>query len=374
MTKRVLLTIGILILVIAPIIAVKASQIMAMISAGESFVPPPESVSSFPVQEQRWQTRLTAVGTVTAVRGVTVSTEVPGTVRSILFDSGQNVKTGQVLVRLDTSVEQAQLNASVAAGRLAKVSYERAKALRVMDANSRADFEAAEASALQTDAEVNQVRATIAKKTIRAPFTGRLGVRQVDPGQFLNAGAPVVDLIALKPIYVDFLLPQSNLAVLKTGLEVQVTMDAFGDDPFVGRLQNINARVEESSRNVRIRAELENADEKLRPGMFVDVEVILPDERPVLLIPSTAVLYAPYGNSVYVIEENAEEGGEGLVANQRVVRLGEKRGDFVSVDEGLAANDRVVSAGAFKLQNGMAVVINDEGAPEPLVEPEPDNN
>lgn len=374
MTKRVLLTIGILILVIAPIIAVKASQIMAMISAGESFVPPPESVSSFPVQEQRWQTRLTAVGTVTAVRGVTVSTEVPGTVRSILFDSGQNVKTGQVLVRLDTSVEQAQLNASVAAGRLAKVSYERAKALRVMDANSRADFEAAEASALQTDAEVNQVRATIAKKTIRAPFTGRLGVRQVDPGQFLNAGAPVVDLIALKPIYVDFLLPQSNLAVLKTGLEVQVTMDAFGDDPFVGRLQNINARVEESSRNVRIRAELENADEKLRPGMFVDVEVILPDERPVLLIPSTAVLYAPYGNSVYVIEESAEEGGEGLVANQRVVRLGEKRGDFVSVDEGLAANDRVVSAGAFKLQNGMAVVINDEGAPEPLVEPEPDNN
>ncbi|MEL6339033.1 MAG: efflux RND transporter periplasmic adaptor subunit [Myxococcota bacterium] len=374
MTKRVLLTIGILILVIAPIIAVKASQIMAMISAGESFVPPPESVSSFQVQERMWQTRLTAVGTVTAVRGVTVSTEVPGTVRSILFDSGQNVKTGQVLVRLDTSVEQAQLNASVAAGRLAKVSYERAKALRVMDANSRADFEAAEASALQTDAEVNQVRATIAKKTIRAPFTGRLGIRQVDPGQFLNAGAPVVDLIALKPIYVDFLLPQSNLAVLRTGLEVQVTMDAFADDPFVGRLQNINAKVEEASRNVRIRAELENADEKLRPGMFVDVEVILPDERPVLLIPSTAVLYAPYGNSVYVIEENTEEGGEGLVANQRVVRLGEKRGDFVAVDEGLAGNERVVSAGAFKLQNGMAVVINDEGAPEPSVEPEPDNN
>lgn len=373
MTKRIFIAIGALMLIVVPIVAVKVSQIMALIAAGESFVQPPESVSSFEVEKQTWRTRLSAVGTVAAVRAVTVSTEVPGTVRSLAFDSGQTVNVGEVLLRLDSSVERAELHASMAAGRLATVNYERAKRLRVMDANSRADFDSAEASALQADAEITRVRATLEKKTIRAPFAGRLGIRRVDPGQFLSAGDPVVDLITLTPIYVDFLLPQKTLAQLEKGLDVEVIADAFPDERFTGTLQTINARVEEVSRNVRLRAVFENQGEKLRPGMFVEVRVDLPDVREVLVVPATAVLYAPFGDSVYVIEASQDESGEGLVASQRFVRLGETRGDFVAIESGIEVGEKVVSAGGFKLRNAMAVVVNNEGAPALSLQPEPEN-
>lgn len=371
MRKRVgIALVGVLVLVL-PLVGIKASQIVAMIEAGKSFVPPPQSVSAAEAQAESWRSRLTAIGTVTAVRGVQISTEIPGIVRTIAFESGQRVKTGEVLVRLDTAVERAQLQAAEAAASLAQVNFERAKKLRARDATSQAAFQTAEANARQARAQVAQAVAVIERKTLRAPFAGRLGLREVDPGQFLSAGTSVVQLVAMSPVYVDFLLPQQRLAVLEEGLDIEVRSDAFPGAIFAGKLESIDARVEESTRNVRLRAILDNTDEKLRAGMFVEVRVLLPDVQQVTVVPSTAVLYAPYGNSMFVVE-SPEEGG-GTVANQRFVRLGERRGDFVVVTSGVEPGETVVNSGAFKLRNGMPVAVQAGKGPDAQIEPNPAN-
>ncbi|MEO1173543.1 MAG: efflux RND transporter periplasmic adaptor subunit, partial [Myxococcota bacterium] len=276
------------------------------------------------------------------------------------------VKAGQVLVRLDTSVEYAELQSAIAAAKLTKINLDRASKLNSKKFSTDSAVQNAEAANLQADARVAQARAVISRKTITAPFSGRLGIRQVDLGQFLNVGTPVVELVSDQKMYVDFMLPQRFLADLVPGLEVTVRTDAFGEQTFDGKIESVEARVDDSSRNVRFRAALDNPDAKLRDGMFVDLEVSVPEEKKLVVVPTTAIIYAPYGNSVYVVTDDDGQ----LVANQRFVRIGERRGDFVAIVDGLIGDERVVSAGAFKLRNG-AAVAEAESQVSPELDPKP---
>jgi membrane fusion protein (multidrug efflux system) len=340
---------------------VKAGQIVTMVRAGESFAPPPETVSSAKVEQIDWVATRTAVGSLVAARGVTLSAELPGTVREIAFESGSFVRRGAVLVRLGTSTEEAQLAGATAEATLAKLSLERAQALRRGESSSQADLDAAQARARQASAAVAALEATIAKKTIRAPFDGRISIRQVELGQVLAPGTPIASLQSVTPIHVDFWVPQQALSELRPGQRVSARTDAFPGATWEGRITTVNPEVDVATRNVRVRATLPNEDGRLRPGMFANVEVFSSDASPALVIPATAVIFAPYGDSVFAIEEKKDErtGAATTVARQKFVRLGDRRGDFVAVSSGLSLGERIVSRGAFKLRNGAAVAVND---------------
>ncbi len=376
MTKKIIFTIVGLLLLVGALAGLKLSQFQTMMAQGAQFAPPPETVTTAEVKPDRWQSTLTAIGSVAAVQGVTVSAEISGTIKNIGFESGVTVKAGEVLVELDTAIEQAQLRSAAAAADLARANLDRAHAMRGKNMISAADFDAAEAQAKQTVAQMDNLRAVLAKKTIRAPFAGRLGMRQVNLGQFLDNGAAVVSLQSLDPVYVDFALPQRYLAQLRLGMTVRVATDAFPQQPFAGKLTAISPEVDSVTRNVRLQATLTNPDGHLKPGMYVEVTVVPPDTEPVLMIPATAVLYAPYGDSVFLIEEKKDEktGVVGKVLNQKFVRLGPARGDFVVVASGLEAGQTVVSTGVFKLRNGMRVVVDNTLAPQPQLAPQPTNS
>ncbi len=376
MTKKIILTIVGLLLLVGTLAGLKLLQFQTMAAQGAKFVPPPETVTTAAVQMDRWQPTLSAIGSVAAVQGVTVSTETSGLVKTIAFESGATVKAGEVLVELDTAIEQAQLRSAAASADLARANLERARDLRGKNMVSAADFDAAEAQAKQTIAQMDNLRAVLAKKTIRAPFAGRLGIRQVNLGQFLDNGAAIVSLQSLEPVYVDFALPQRYLAQLHAGMTVRVATDAFPQQSFAGKLTAISPAVDSVTRNVRLQATLANPDSRLQPGMYVEVTVVLPDTEPVLMIPATAVLYAPYGDSVFLIEEKKDEktGVVGQALNQKFVRLGPARGDFVVVASGLAAGQTLVSTGVFKLRNGMSVVVDNTLAPQPQLAPKPPNS
>ncbi len=321
-----------------------------------------------------WKPELTAVGSVVAVQGVTVASEVPGTITEIAFKSGQMVKTGDLLVRLDTSIERAQLASAVASAKLADIDYQRKKNLPPTAAVSAADVDAAAAKAAQAAADVANFKAVIARKTIRAPFSGRVGIRDVDLGEVLQPGTPIVSLQSSDPIYVDFSLPQQVLSLIEPGHTATISTDGFPDRTWEGTVEVIDTEVDIGTRNFDVRAIVANPDGKLRTGMFVDVTVVQPEARQLLAIPASAVLFAPYGDSVYVIKEQESESGEKQqIAEQVFVRLGERRGDLVAVSSGLAAGDVVVSTGAFKLQSGMAVTIRNDLAPEINTDPNPPN-
>lgn len=356
--------------VLAAIVAlagVKAAQIGAMIKSGKSFVPPPEAVTSAKVEAVRWQASRAAVGTLVALRAVTVASELPGLVREIGFDSGAFVRRGDVMVKLDTSTEEAQLAAAEADGALAKTNAHRARVLRQGNSNTPADLDAAESRAEQTAANVAVLRATIAKKTIRAPFDGRVGIRQVELGQVLAAGTAIASLQSISPIHAEFWLPQQTLADLRVGMSSRLRTDVFPGQSWDGIVTTVNPEVDVATRNVRVRATFANTDGRLRPGMFVNVEVLSPDERPELVIPATAVIYAPYGDSVFALEQKEKA----LVAHQKFVRLGEHRGDLVAVVSGLEAGETIVSSGAFKLHNGSTVMVRNDLAPDVELAPKP---
>lgn len=376
MIKKIILTIVGLLLLVGALAGLKLLQFQTMAAQGAKFVPPPETVTTATVNADRWQPTLTAIGSVAAVQGVTVSTETSGTVKNIAFESGATVKAGEVLVELDTAIEQAQLRSAAASADLARANLDRARDLRTKNMVSAADFDAAEAQAKQTIAQMDNLRAVLAKKTIRAPFVGRLGIRQINLGQFLDNGAAVVSLQSLDPVYVNFTLPQRYLAQLRVGMTVRVITDAFPQQTFAGKLTAISPELDSVTRNVRLQATLTNPDSRLQPGMFVEVTAVLPETEPVLMIPATAVLYAPYGDSVFMIEEKKDEktGVVGKVLNQKFVRLGRARGDFVVVASGLDAGQTVVSSGVFKLRNGMSVVVDNTLAPQPQLAPRPPNS
>jgi len=361
-----------LVAVLAALGGVKAAQINTLIKAGAAFSPPPESVSAAEVRKERWVARRLAIGSLVAVHGVTLGSEVAGLIREINFDSGAAVRKGALLVKLDTSAEEAQLQAARADAELARISLERARRLREAGSTSPADLDAAEAHDKQASAAVANLEAIIAKKSIRAPFDGRISIRQVELGQVLSAGAPVASLQSITPIHADFWLPQQDLIDLKEGQAVQLVTDTFPQDTWKGAITAINPEVDPGTRNVKVRATFPNPNGRLRPGMFANVEVLSAEQHEVVVIPVTAVLYAPYGDTVYVIEQGKDAAGhEALTVRQQFLRLGEKRGDFVEVESGLSPGQRVVSSGAFKLRNGMAVAVNEALAPDAQLHPTP---
>jgi membrane fusion protein (multidrug efflux system) len=376
MKKRIVLALLGVLIVAGLLTGIKALQIGKMIDQGKAFIPPAETVTSFRVEKQSWTSELAAIGSLAAVQGVTVAAESPGKIVAIAFQPGSSVRAGDLLVRQDTSVEEAQLPGAEAAEVLAKANLERARGLLTENAVAQAEYDTALDSHSEAAAVVAQLRAAIAKKNVRAPFSGRLGIRLVNLGQMLKEGEPIVSLQALDPIFADFALPQQLLSQLKDGLAVRVTTDAFPGENFPGRITALNAEVDAATRNIRLQATVANAGEKLRPGLFARVAVILPGLVEVLVIPATAVVYAPYGDSVYLIEDatTAHPEEPGKILRQQFVRLGEKRGDFVAVTSGLRAGDTIVSTGAFKLRNGQAVVIDNRLAPAFSLEPRPENN
>jgi membrane fusion protein (multidrug efflux system) len=372
MKKRIILTILALVVLVAALAGIKAMQIGAMIDQGKKFVPPPETVTTAAVSSESWRNELSAIGTLTAVQGVTVAAELPGKVVKISFTPGKFVKKGELLLSQDTSSEEAELLGAEAQVKTAKADLDRAAKMIRDKIISQADYDKAMAAHEQATSKVNSIRVTIAKKTICAPFNGRLGIRQVNLGQILKEGDPIVTLQCLDPIFVDFTLPQQQMSRLHVDLPVRVICDALPEETVEGRITAINPLVQSETRNIQVQATVFNKEEKLRPGMFVNVSVDLPVQEKVLTIPTTAVLYAPYGDSVFIIENGKE--GSGEVLSQKFVRLGEKRGDFIAIASGLAEGEKIVSTGVFKLRNGQAVKVDNSLAPSFKHAPAPENN
>lgn len=370
-TKIILAIVGVFLL----IAGIKAWQIMAMIKGGKAMMAamPPTIVTSAKVEKANWVPILHAVGSIAAVQGANISAELAGTVAEVGFESGTPVKKGEMLIKLDAAAEEAQLRSNQAEAELAKADFERARDLANRKVISQAELDAASAKYTQKVAAVENEKSLIAKKQIIAPFDGIAGIRAVNVGQMVPVGAQLVSLQQLDQVYANFSLPQQDLAQVQVGLPVKVTTDAIQNREFEGKLTAVNSAIDSATRSVSVQATLDNSDHALRAGMFARVQVILPDEKPVLFIPATAVSYAPYGNSVYVIEkkQNEQTKKDELVLRQQFIRTGEARGDFVAVTDGLKEGDEVVSTGVFKLRNGMSVAIDNKLAPDAKLNPKP---
>jgi membrane fusion protein (multidrug efflux system) len=353
---------------------VKGLQIGRLTAQSESYAPPPQTVTAATVSATQWENVLTAVGSLEAVQGVMVTAELPGKVTRIAFKAGEWAERGQLLLQQDVSEEQARLRSAEISARLARKNLDRAKVLKDEQVISESVLDDRAAEFEQTVAQIESIRAVIAKKTIRAPFSGRLGIRHVNLGEVLEPGQKAVSLQAMNPIFVNFQLPQQKLDQLKNGLVVRARTTQSDDAFFQGRISALNPEVNPDTRNIQLQATLDNDGERLRPGMFVRVEVLLPDGQPVMTIPATAVLYAPYSDSVFVVESQADQAGQKRqVLRQQFVQLGEKRGDFIAVINGLEAGQQVVSTGVFKLRNGMSVTVDNALSPTFELNPQPGN-
>jgi membrane fusion protein (multidrug efflux system) len=369
-TLLVVLGIGIVLLVTGVLATVKILQIKTLIHTPK----PAEvvTVATAVAQAASWPDTLLAVGSVSPAQGVTVSPEIAGKVSEIAFESGATVNQGDLLLRLDTSSEEAQLRAAEAEADLAKINVDRERKLQADRTVSQSEVDQADANWKQAAANADNIRSVISKKTIRAPFAGKLGIRLVNLGEQLDVGKGIVSLQSLSPIFVDFSLPQQDFARLQTGLKVQAVADAYPTNVFAGEITAINPDLDTDTRSVRVRARFENAGELLHAGMFVRVTVILPLEQPMLVIPATAILSNPYGDSVFKVVPDGNT--TNLVVEQAFIRTGRVQGDFVSVESGLKAGDRVATAGVFKLRNHVSVRENNALAPEASPAPNPPNS
>jgi membrane fusion protein (multidrug efflux system) len=373
MKKRLMIAVLCVVVLAGVLGGIKGLQIDRMIAHSKQMVPPPETVTTAVASLQTWESLLTAVGSLAAVQGVTVTAELTGKVVQIAFTPGSLVKAGDLLVKQDTSSEEAQLRSAEAAAALAKLNVERLGKLLSERTIAQSQFDNAEAGYKQAMAQADNIRASIAKKTIRAPFAGRLGIRLVNLGQVINEGEAIVSLQSLDPIYVNFSLPQQQLTRIKTGLAIRMTTDALPGESIQGKITAINPQVEAATRNIRVQATVANAEERLRPGMYVNVAVVLPGREKVLAIPATAVLYAPYSDSVFIVEDPPEPNPETpvKVIRQQFVQLGEKQGDFVAVRSGLKEGETLVSTGVFKLRNGQTVTVDNALSPQFQLQPTP---
>ncbi|MBI5171094.1 MAG: efflux RND transporter periplasmic adaptor subunit [Candidatus Eisenbacteria bacterium] len=375
MSRRLLQTIAAIVVFLAAIGFYKFNQIQGAIAQGKAFKMPPEAVTTAVARTVDWPATLESVGSVAPVQGVVLSADLPGIVESISFESGARVKAGQVLVTLDARQERAQLAGAEAQLQLAKAQLERSKKLLETQNIAQADFDVVAAQFQIAEAAVGQSRALLERKTIRAPFAGVTGIRQVNVGQFLSGGDPVVPLQSLDPVYVNFAVPQQELGTVHVGSVVEVTADTAKAVRYKGRVTAVNAIVDESTRNVQVQATLPNPRALLRPGMFVDVHLALGGTRGLLAVPTSAVNYAPYGNSVFVVgDQKGPDGKTFKGVKQQFVVLGGQRGDQVAVLKGLKDGDEVVSSGVFKLRSGAAVVVNNAVTPGNSADPKPEEN
>jgi membrane fusion protein (multidrug efflux system) len=389
MAKRMILMLAVTAALIAALGFVKFKQIQVAMAQGGAFQPPPEAVTTIVAKEEAWPATLNAIGTMAAVQGVLVSADLPGTVDRIAFDSGRAVRQGDVLAQLDTRQERAQLAAVEAQRELARLNFERMQGLLKENVISRAEFDRATAEQRGTEARVGEIRAAIDRKTIRAPFSGILGIRQVNLGQYLAGGDPLVSLQSLNPIYVNFGVPQQDAGQVGRGRAVRVTAGppspsaSAGQPPpsasaaplvldFTGRVTAIDSIVDEKTRNVQVQATVANPDGTLRPGMFVQTEVVLGASRPVISVPASAISYAPFGDSVFVVTDLKDPSGKTYRGvRQQFVKVGGARGDQIAIVSGVKPGDEIVTSGVFKLRNGAAVQINNKVQPANNPAPKP---
>ena len=375
MNKRMIIMLAAIALFIAAIGSLKFFQIKAAIAQGASWQPPPEAVTTIVASQDKWPATLGVIGTVAAVHGVTVSADLPGIVESISFDSGKRVEAGDVLVRLDTRQERAQLAAAESQRDLSKLNLDRSQQLLQRGVVAQAEFDRMAAESKQAEARVGEIKATIDRKQIRAPFGGTLGIRQVNLGQYLEGGSAVVPLQSMDPVYVNFDVPQQEVASLKPGDVVRVSADSLAAAVPLGTVTAINAVVDQATRNVQIQAVFRNPHAALRPGMFVEVEARLGTSAAVVALPASSVSYAPYGNSVYVVKDlKGKDGKSYRGVEQRFVKLGSGRGDQVAVVSGLTAGEEVVTSGVFKLRNGASVLVNNKIRPSNSSTPKPEDS
>lgn len=353
--------------------SVKYFQIRSAMAQG-GFQPPPEAVTTTVVRQEQWETTINAIGTVVAVNGVNVSADLPGLVEQISIDSGQHVSKGAVLVRLDTKQERAQLTAALAQFDLTRVQLERATGLRDQEIVAQSVVDQLSAENKQAAARVGEIRATIERKTIRAPFSGVLGIRNVNFGEYLAGGAPIVSLQSLQPVYVHFAVPQQEVARLRTAGEVRVTSDGFQGTE-VGKVTAVDSLVDEAMRNMRVQATFANRDGRMRPGMFVETQLARGAKTPVLTVPASAISYAPFGDSIYIVEDmKGPDGKSYRGVRQQFVKLDGTRGDQVAVTTGLKPGEEVVTSGVFKLRPGAAVVVNNKIQPGNNPAPKPEDS
>lgn len=347
----------------------KFFQIKAAIAQGSKWQPPPEAVTTTIARLEPWDATTKAIGSVAAVNGVTISADLPGVVAEIDFDSGRSVNKGDILVRLDTKQEQAQLASAVAQRELARVDLERQKGMLAKQIIPQATLDTAAATFKSADATVAEIRATIDRKTIRAPFTGVLGLRQINLGQYLAGGAPIVPLQSVRPVYVNFTIPQQEIGLLSIGLPVQL------DTGDIGKVTAYDSVVDEATRNLRIQATFDNRSGKLRPGMFVDAQLARGARTSAVTLPASAVSYAPFGDSVFIVEDIKDPKGKSYRGvRQQFVKLGGSRGDQVAVLTGVKAGEEVVTSGVFKLRPGAAVIVNNSVLPGNNPKPNPENS
>lgn len=375
MAKRMFLMLAVTAVFVAGLGFVKFKQIQTAIGQAASFQPPPEAVTTIVATQEQWPARLNAIGTLAAVQGVTVSADLPGTVERIAFDSGKSVREGDVLALLDTRQERAQLAAVESQRDLARLNFDRMQGLLSERVISRAEFDRATAEHRQAEARVGEIRAAIDRKTIRAPFSGILGIRHVNLGQYMSGGDAMVTLQSLNPIYVNFGVPQQAAGQMRVGRTVRITASDPLSIELAGRVTAIDSVVDEATRNVQVQATLANPDGRLRPGMFVQTEVVLGASSAVVSLPASAISYAPYGDSVFVVTDLKDANGQTYRGvRQQFIKLGAARGDQVAIVSGLNAGDEVVTSGVFKLRNGAAVLVNNKVRPGNNPAPRPENS
>ena len=374
MKKRMFVMLVVVIAFLAIVGGFKFFQVRAAIAQHGSYQPPPETVTTVVAKQESWNTTLHAIGSVTAVNGVTVSADLPGLVEEIAFESGRSVNKGDVLVRLDTKQERAQLAAAEAQRELSRLDLERSQGLLAKQIVSQSTNDAVAAQFKQADARVGEIRATIARKTIRAPFAGVLGIRQVNLGQYLAGGAPIVSLQSLRPAYVNFTVPQQEIGRLTPGADVEVTSDALGvAEP--GKIAAFDSVIDEATRNIRVQAEFANRSGKLRPGMFVEAQLTRGAPTTAVTLPVSAISYAPFGDSVFIVEDvKGPDGKSYRGVRQQFVKLGGARGDQVAVLSGVKAGEEVVTSGVFKLRPGAAVIVNNAIQPGNSNAPKPEDS
>jgi len=399
-SKSIIIAVAAVFVIFLILFLVKFTQIFSMVQAGKSFVPPPETVGAFTAVQQDWPNTFTAMGTVEADEGINISAEVAGKVQKILFKSGEQVKAGTVVLVQESGNETAQLSAASARLRLADANYDRMVQLRKKNTVSQNELDTALQQKESAKGDVDNLKTTLDKKVVKAPFDGRLGIRKVDLGQDLAVGTQIVSLQATNRVRVNFPVPQHWLVKMTKGLPVTVQLGDGSNNVVKGEVTAIGADINAATRNATVQSSLENAGNQFIPGMAVETRVTLSNPQKVLAVPTTAVIFAPFGDTVFVIEKDngqadkannekskddksktekanqdkdaknqASQGG--LKARQQFVRLGKSRGDFIEIVDGIKPGDQVVSAGAFKLTNGQSIVIGQTAQPDYKTEPKP---
>ena len=375
MTRRMLLMLAIVFAFIAAIGGFKFFQIRSAMAQQGSFAPPPEAVTTVVATPQAWDTTINAIGSVAAVNGVMVSADMPGLVAEIDFTSGEHVNQGDVLVRLDTKQERAQLAAAAAQLNLSRLDLQRTQGLLPQGVIPQSAQDQTAAQYKQAEARVGEIQASIARKTIRAPFSGTLGIREVNLGQYLAGGAPIVSLQSLQPVYVNFSVPQQVLSLVKPAATVQVTGDSLGGETETGRIVAVDSVIDEATRNARVQAVFENRSLKLKPGMFVQAQLAKGVSASLIALPASAISYAPFGDSVFIVEQVAgPDGKKYRGVRQQFVKLGGTRGDQVAVLTGVKPGEEIVTSGVFKLRPGAAVQVNNAIQPSNSAKPKTEDS